>query len=90
MSNLPTPAGNGPWRLLILDRDPADPKWLLATIAVPGDVRPAVIGSGGVFAALAEAGRWVRGLLGRPGAALIPLHRPEVWRIDEQPVTPPA
>jgi hypothetical protein len=32
-----------------------------------------------------EAGRSVRGLLGRPGATLIPLNRSEVWRIDETP-----
>ena len=29
------------WRLLIFDADPADPKWILATVASPGDVRPA-------------------------------------------------
>jgi hypothetical protein len=39
MNDLPT--GNGPWRILILDPDPGDPKWILATIAEPGDVRPA-------------------------------------------------
>jgi hypothetical protein len=80
----PAPApGNGPWRLLILDRDPADAKWVLVTVMDPGDVQPALIGPGGESAALAEAGEWVRGLLGRPAATLIPLHRPEVWRIDE-------
>jgi hypothetical protein len=41
MPNDPTTTGNGPWRLLVLDRDPADPKWILATVATPGDVRPA-------------------------------------------------
>ena len=35
------PPGNGPWRVLILDPDPADPKWVLATVASPRDVRPA-------------------------------------------------
>jgi hypothetical protein len=33
--------GNGPWRILILDADPADPKWILATVTQPGHVRPA-------------------------------------------------
>ena len=33
--------GNGPWRILILDADPADPKWILATVAQPDHVRPA-------------------------------------------------
>ena len=90
MSHPAAPGSNGPWRLLILDRDPHDPKWIMATVTTPADVRPAIIGDGGVFAALADAGRWVRTLLGRPGAALIPLHRPQVWRIDEQPAAPPA
>ena len=40
MSNHPT-TGTGPWLILILDRDLADPKWILATVATPGDVRPA-------------------------------------------------
>jgi hypothetical protein len=87
VSNLPMSAGTGPWRLLILDRDPHDPKWIVATVTTPGDVRPALIGPGGVFAALADVRRWVRALLGRPGAALVPLHA-EVWQIDEQPTTP--
>jgi hypothetical protein len=30
---IPAPGPNGPWRVLILDRDLADPKWILATIA---------------------------------------------------------
>ena len=35
------PPANGPWRVLIFDPDPADPKWVLATVASPRDVRPA-------------------------------------------------
>jgi hypothetical protein len=31
MSNSSTPTSTGPWRLLILDRDPDDPKWVMAT-----------------------------------------------------------
>ncbi len=53
MPNDPTPTGSGPWRLLILDPDPRDPKWIMATVTTPADVRPAVIGGGGVFPALA-------------------------------------
>ena len=40
MPNDPTTTGNGPWRLLILDRDPADPKWILATIATRATCGP--------------------------------------------------
>ncbi len=82
MPDLPTSAGAGPWKLLVLDQDPQDPKWLLATVSSPGDVQPAFVGPGGVPAALAgEVGQWLRGLLGRP-AHLTPLHRPQVWQID--------
>ena len=41
MPHDPTTTGRGPWRLLILDRDLGDPKWILATVATPADVRPA-------------------------------------------------
>ena len=41
MPNHPITSSTGPWRILILDRDPADPKRILATVAAPGDVRPA-------------------------------------------------
>ncbi len=85
MSHPAAPGTNGPWRLLILDHDPPDPKGIVATVTPPGDVRPALTGPGGMSAALADAGRWVRRLLGRPGATLVPLHRPQVWRIDESP-----
>jgi hypothetical protein len=74
---------NGPWRLLILDQDPHDPKWIVATVTTPGDVQPALTGP--IGAALAgETGQWLRGLLGHP-AHLTPLHRPQVWLIDGRP-----
>jgi hypothetical protein len=80
---MPNDSTNGPWRLLILDRDPADPKWIVATVTTPADVQPALIGPGGEPAALGgEVGQWLRGLLGHP-VRLTPLHRPEVWSIDE-------
>jgi hypothetical protein len=37
----PAPPVNGPWRVLVLDRDPVDPKWILALVVDPGDVTPA-------------------------------------------------
>src|SRR2546422_228086 len=37
----PAPPVNGPWRVLVLDRDPVDPKWILALLVDPGDVTPA-------------------------------------------------
>jgi hypothetical protein len=40
MPNDPTTTGNGPWRILVLDRDPADPKWILATVATRATCGP--------------------------------------------------
>ena len=81
---IPAPPGtNGPWRLLILDRDEADPKWILATVASPADVQPA--DPGDLFTDAQQAGDWVRGLLGRPHATLTPMTWAHVWRIDEHP-----
>jgi hypothetical protein len=82
MSNSSTPVRPGSWRLLILDRDPDDPKWVMATVMLPEDVRPAhVIDSR--YTDWDELTSWLRTTLGRPGVDLVPLHRPEVWRIDE-------
>jgi hypothetical protein len=79
---IPAP-GNGPWRILILDRDPADPKWIVATVATPADVIPAVTSPGGEFATLAgETGQWLRGLLGHP-VHLTPMTRAHVWVIGQ-------
>jgi hypothetical protein len=52
----------GPWLILILDRDLADPKWILATVAMPGDVRPADPAGAGVDE---ETTAWV--CAARPG-----------------------
>jgi hypothetical protein len=73
----PAPSPKGPWRVLILDRDPADPKWILATVAAPGDVRPARHNEDrpdDVTAAWASRhGR---------NAALLPMRGALAWRID--------
>ena len=72
---------NGAWRLLILDGDPADPKWLLAVVAAPGDVRPA---SPADEAPDELAQRWVAARHGRP-VKLSPLPHARVWRVDGVP-----
>jgi len=78
---IPAPGENGPWRLLILDRDPADPKWILATVTSPADVQPA--DPTDPVTGMQQAGDWVRALLGRPHATLTPMTRAHVWRVDE-------
>ena len=77
------PAGrNGPWRLLILDRDPGDPKWLFVTVDLPRHVRPAALGETGRCADWAEVTAWVARMF--PGnVSLVPVQDPAVWRIDE-------
>ena len=77
------PAVNGPWRVLILDRDPADPKWILATVAAPGDVRPAWASElvDGEVPELAQA--WAAARHGLGQVALTPLRGALAWRVDE-------
>jgi hypothetical protein len=43
VSNDPSTSGRRPWRLLVHDpgRGDGDPKFILCTVAAPGDVRPA-------------------------------------------------
>jgi hypothetical protein len=74
------PSSSGPWRVLIHDSDPADPKWILATVASPADVRPA----GAAEEApddLADA--WLRLRNGGGPYTLTPLHGALCWRVDE-------
>ncbi len=77
----PAPGANGPWRLLILDRDPQDPKWLIASVVLPEDTRPAVLGVGG-GTGWEGAGRWVAERVGRP-VTLEGLADALVWLIRE-------
>jgi hypothetical protein len=77
MPNHPTNTGTGPWRILILDRDREDPKWIVATVGAPGDVRPARRGEtepDDVNAAWASRN-------GR-NAVLLPMRGALAWRID--------
>lgn len=79
-SSTAPPGRNGPWRILILDRDPAGPKWVLATVTAPADVlpaRPAEVGPG------EETAAWLVTRHGLPRAALTPLPGALAWRVDE-------
>ena len=76
------PPANGPWRVLILDPDPADPKWVLATVASPRDVRPASSTARDVDDATAA---WVIATSGLHDLALIALPSALGWRLDERP-----
>jgi hypothetical protein len=76
------PGSNGPWRLLILDSDPEDPRWLIGTVTLPSDVRPAVMEPGGRrYADWAAVTGWVHEQVGRP-VTLTPIAA-ICWRVDE-------
>ncbi len=79
---IPAP-GNGPWRILVLDRGPDDPKWILATVAIPSDVRPAALDGADIRAGVQAAAAWVAGLTGRR-VVLVPIHDALAWRVDER------
>jgi hypothetical protein len=81
MLNHPTTTGTGPWRLLVLDRDPGDPKWILATVATPADVRPARPAEAGPDEVTAA---WVNAQHGLAHAPLTPLPGAAVWRVDDR------
>jgi hypothetical protein len=70
----------GPWRVLMLDRDPDDPRWLLATVTLPSDVRPAVLDAAGRYTDWAEVTAWVRGQLGH-ASVLLPVHDALAWTV---------
>lgn len=74
--------GGWPWRVLLLDRDPDDPKWAIASLTVIADVRPARLDSAGHYQDWAATTRWVEAQIGGK-VALVPLHNPLAWRIDE-------
>jgi hypothetical protein len=70
--------GNGLWRILILDADPADPKWILATVTQPRHVRPADPDAAAVDEVTAA---WVvhSSEIPRPVLTVMPA---KCWRID--------
>jgi hypothetical protein len=79
MPNHPTTSRTGPWRILVLDQDPTDPKWILATVATPADVRPARPG-----ATVEEVtATWVASAAGLFHPALTSLPGALCWRVDE-------
>jgi hypothetical protein len=67
------------WRILVLDPDLSDRKWVITTVATPGDVRPA-----GMAERLDEVTeRWVATETGLYRPAFTRLRGALCWRIDE-------
>jgi hypothetical protein len=83
MSHDSTSSSNGPWRLPILDRSADDPKFILATVASPVDIRP-VTNINSVTLELDDVTiTWAARRGGLSFLAITRLPHPEVWRIDE-------
>jgi hypothetical protein len=71
-----------PWRLLVLDRsEPADPRWLLATITLGSDILAAELGPDGRYTSWVEVTQWVRGRLGHD-IQLSPIPAALAWLVD--------
>ena len=81
------PAGNGPWRVLLLDRTPGDPKWLLLTVTLDSDVRAAQLDKVGRFTDWPPIVEWVSQQVGNSAQLedwrtwLIPVHDALAWVI---------
>jgi hypothetical protein len=80
MSYSPTTTSAGPWRLLVLDTEPGDAKWIVATVASPADVRPA--GPGAALDDMTAA--WVARRAGLDRPALTALPGARCWRVDSE------
>lgn len=81
-----TPVASGPWRYLLFDgSDPADPKWVLLSVTVPSDVRPADRDDRdrAITDWRAVTG-WLRATVGR-AVTLVPLDpdRAQLWHVRE-------
>jgi hypothetical protein len=86
MSNPITTTTTGLWRILLFDpSDPADPRWILASVVMPSDVRPAdTDDSGHRYTDWPAVTRWVRAQVGRSDVSLVPMDRALCWRVDER------
>jgi hypothetical protein len=70
-----------PWRVLILDRDPEDPKWIMATVESADHVMPALLDSAGRYSGWGDATRWVAAQSGSE-PILIPVMDALAWKIN--------
>jgi hypothetical protein len=88
-NEVPAMSHPAPWQLLIHDpgRGDSDPKFILCTVASPGDVRPAEPGIRAAGADLSPVDavtvRWVAARHGVASIELAPLPHAAVWRVDE-------
>jgi hypothetical protein len=72
--------GNGPYRVLLLSRDPEDPHFLIAAVALPEDILPTSLDATGRYLHWPEVTQWVAARLGEP-VELTPIPCPTAWSI---------
>jgi hypothetical protein len=69
--------------MVVVDPDPDDPKWIIASVMLASDVRPAELDLASRYAARQQTIDW-----GRPApchdVTLPPVHDALVWRVDER------
>lgn len=83
---IPAP-GPMPWRILVLDRNPEHPKWLLAAVTLPSDVWPARLDAGGRrYTDWQEICEWACTQVGER-LSLLTVNDPLVWTCVPQGVT---
>ena len=85
MSNPASPEGTQtsavpPWRIVIHDPDPDDPKILLATVTDVDTAWPRMNA-----ASLADAARWAASHVGLRIVALVPVPGATAWAVVKQP-----
>jgi hypothetical protein len=68
---------------VLIDRSGDDPKWIIATVTLPADVRSAEIEPGGWrYADWPAVTEWVRARIGQR-ARLVPVSA-TVWHLDQE------
>jgi len=76
------PHGSGLWRLLLFDSSNEDPKWIIVSVSLASDVRPALM-AGRKFSDWPQVTDWVRHQVGAARVSLVPV-AVACWRIDEE------
>ena len=65
------PLGSGPWWVLVLDRSGDNPRWIIVTVAMSANVRPAEMTDGGRrYAGWEDVTSWVAQTGDLPGKTL--------------------
>ena len=70
-----------PERLLLLDRDPAAPRWVVASVVMSTDIKPAEIDAIGRYVGWSGIARWASHQIGQP-IELTPVFDSLAWTVS--------